>query len=132
MKRKTHNRIIDILLPFIEKRIVSAINKSIDTPKPWMPAFDPALGRFPGLSYRGHRKYGHDLLTAILLALLKGGPSAVPVGLLHLVGDASRDQIVKRVGEDGANLIEDMFNFAYGRRLSKKRKSPKKSKRNPK
>ena len=132
MKHKTHNRLGDILFPYIEKRIIAAVNKSIDTPKPWMLPFDPALGAFPGLSYRGHRKYGHDLLTAILLAMHEGGPSAIPVGIWHLLEDSSRDQLVSLVGEDGANVIEDMFNFVYGRISNKKGKRRKKSKRNPK
>lgn len=129
MKHKTHKRIIKILFPNLDERMIEVVSKSLDTPKPWMPPFHPALGRFPGLSYRGHRMYGHDLRTAILLAMFKGGIFGVPVALTHLAKDALRDQVVKQVGEDGADIFEDLFNFVYGRQLGRKgRKRRKKSK----
>ena len=81
MRRKTHNRIIKELFPDIDPKLTALIDSIIDTPKSWMPPYSPVLGQVPGLSHRGHRKYGHDLLTALFIALVTGGPKAIPVAV---------------------------------------------------
>ena len=126
MKNKTHKNITRGILPRIDPKIVDQVNKMIDRPEPWMPTFSPKLGGVPGLSYRGHRRKGHDLPTAAIIGLLAGGPKGVAVALIHLGLDSARDQVVKANGAEVANLLEDAFNLAHElyKKNKRKRKSP--------
>jgi len=127
MRRKTHERIIKELYPDINPKLVELINSIIDTPKSWMPPYSPVLGQVPGLSHRGHRKYGHDLLTAVFIALVTGGPKGIPVAVTHLLTDAARDQLVEAGGPDAADIAEAVFNYIVAqkekRRKGRKRRS---------
>ena len=115
MKRKTHRRAAKILFPHLDPKIIELIDKLIDTPKPWMPPYSPELGQVPGLSHRGHRKFGHDLITAASIGIQEGGTEGLAAALAHLLLDAGRDQIVKVSGEDGADLVEAAFNIGYNK-----------------
>src|SRR5881396_155884 len=58
MKRKTHKRLLRVLFPGLDSKIVERIDKLIDTPTPWMPAYSPHLGQIPGLSHWGTEDTG--------------------------------------------------------------------------
>lgn len=83
----------------------------IDRPEPWMPTYSPKLGGMPGASHRGHRRKGHDLLTASIIGLLEGGLEGLAVAWSHLALDAARDQLVKKYGAGAADLVEDVINI---------------------
>lgn len=72
MNRKTHNRIAKIILPDVDTRIIDRINKRMDRPETWAPVVSPALGKVPRLSYRGHRRQGHDVITAARIGFEEG------------------------------------------------------------
>jgi hypothetical protein len=127
MKRKTHNRIVKTLFPWIAYVITDAVNRTIDTPKPWMPNADPRLGKFPGLVYKGHRKKGHDLVTAAVLGFLKGRLDGLIVAVAHLGADAVRDGIRSRWGTEIADIMEDSINLAHV--MNEKRKLEKREKK---
>ena len=78
-----------------------------------MPAYSPKLGHVPGLSHRGHRKYGHDLLTAGIIGFAVGGPEGVAVSFTHLSTDAARDQIVEVAGLNVADAAEALLNCLF-------------------
>ena len=128
MRRKTHTRAAKILFPHLDPKIIELIDKLIDTPKPWMPPYSPELGQVPGLSHRGHRKFGHDLITAASIGIQEGGAEGLAAALAHLVLDAGRDRIVKAYGEDGADLVETAFNIGYNKlkKRGRKKKNPSK------
>jgi len=130
LKNKTHRNITRRILPGIDPRIIEEVNRMMDTPEPWMPSYSPELGGMPGLDYRGHRRKGHDLLTALIAGLRAGGLEGAVAAFTHLGLDSARDQIAKEYGAEGANLLEDTFNLAHAlnKKRSKKR-SPKRSKR---
>jgi hypothetical protein len=131
MKKKTHKRMTRILFPDLDPRMIECVNKKMDTPQPWMPAYSPKLGRVPGLAHSGHRKYGHDLFTAGIIGISEGRSEGLAAAWMHLLQDAARDQVVKASGEDGANLCEDLFNLAYGH-LNKRSRTRTKEKRRKK
>ena len=69
--------------------MVERLNRSMDTPQPWMPARgNNSFGQVPGTSYRGHRKYGHDLVTAGMIGYFEGGPDGVKAAFSHLLEDS--------------------------------------------
>lgn len=76
-----------------------------------MPTYSPKLGGMPGASHRGHRRKGHDLLTASIIGLLEGGLEGLAVAWSHLALDAARDQLVKKYGAGAADLVEDVINI---------------------
>ena len=86
-----------------------------------MPAYSPKLGQVPGLSHRGHRKYGHDLLTATLIGLFAGGPKGVPVAWTHLFADAARDRAVTAGGSEAADLGEAFFNYIVAQKRERRK-----------
>lgn len=124
MKNKTHRNITRRVLPGIDPKIIEKVNRMMDNPESWMPTYSPELGGMPGLDYRGHRRKGHDLLTALIIGLLAGGPKGAASALTHLGLDSARNQVVKKYGAEGANLLEDGFNLAhvFYKKRSKKRK----------
>ena len=128
MKRKTHRRAVKILFPDLDPKIIDRIDKMIDTPKLWMPAYSPELGTVPGLSHRGHRRYGHDLATATKIGLDEGGVEGVAAALAHLLLDAGRDKIVELCRQDGADIAEAAFNIGYDqlKKRVRKKKNPSK------
>lgn len=126
MKNRTHKNITRDIFPGIDPKIVDQVNNMMDSPEPWMPTFSPELGGMPGLSYRGHRRKGHDLPTAAIIGLRAGGPQGLLAALIHLGLDSTRDQVVKKCGAEVANLLEDGFNLGhdhYKKSTKKKRKA---------
>lgn len=130
MKSKTHRKITERILPDVDPKIVERINKATDKPEPWMPPFSPELGSMPGASHRGHRRKGHDLVTASIIGFLEGGPKGVVVALTHLGLDATRDRVVDKYGGDVADLVEDAFNIVddLDKKTTRKRKGKGKAK----
>ena len=112
MKNKTHKNITRGILPGIDPKIIEQVNRMMDSPEQWMPIFSPELGAMPGLDYRGHRRKGHDLLTAATIGVLAGGPKGLLAALIHLGLDSARDQVVQS-GAEVANLLEDIFNLGH-------------------
>lgn len=64
-----------MMFPELDPSVVKRVNRSIDTPQAWMPQnTENSVGRVPGMNYAGHRKYGHDMVTAGMLGYFRGGP----------------------------------------------------------
>lgn len=124
MKNKTHRNITRRILRGIDPKIIEEVNRIMDYPEPWMPSYSPELGGMPGLDYRGHRRKGHDLLTAVIAGFLAGGPQGVAAAFAHLGLDSTRDQVVRKYGAEAANLLEDIFNLGHD--LHKKRNTKRK------
>lgn len=126
MKRKTHKR---LRIPDIDAKVAERVDKRIDGPEPWMPAYSPELGGIPGSSHKAHRKFGHDLLTAGTIGIQEGGAEGIVSALTHLLLEAARDQIVKVSSEDGADIVEAAFNLGYDQRKKRRRKKNPRKKR---
>jgi hypothetical protein len=77
-----------------------------------MPAYSPSYGQVPGLSHRGHRKYGHDILTAGVVGFREGGLDGVAVAAMHLLTDAMRDKVVDTYGGELADIVEALLIYA--------------------
>ena len=122
MKHRTQVRLLRILFPKLAPRLVKKIDKILDTAEPWMLTYPKV--EFPGLSTRrGHRVYRHDLITAIMIAIIEGGGEGLIAAYLHLSADAFRDLLVKQLGVGGADVVELIFNKYF-----EKRKKQEKSK----
>jgi hypothetical protein len=130
MKYTTHNRIGEKLDPYIDPEVIERINRAIDTPKPWMPPYSPMLGPAPRWR-KGHRKYGHDLPTSTFIGYMHGGLRGIPVAWVHIAGDAVRDEIVNKMGEDAANMFESGFTLVMTM-LEKRRGGKSDKKKRPK
>lgn len=89
----THERMTRMLFPELNRGMIGKVNRAIDTPQPWMP--QPQFGRVPGLSYKGHRKQGHDLLTAGMIGFMEGRLAGVKAAWTHLIMDAAKVQMVR-------------------------------------
>jgi len=111
MQGKTHNKITRIIMPDLDPKKIERIDSIIDSAEPWMPKVAPEFGKVPGLSYRGHRNRGHDLLTASKIGFREGGPRGLAAALTHVALDAGRDQIVKKCGPNVADLVETVLNL---------------------
>jgi hypothetical protein len=108
----THERMARILFPEMDRAVIERVNRAIDSPTSMIPSIEQ--GRIPGMNYKGHRKYGHDLFSAGMLGYFNGGPAGLKAAWTHLYLDMMRDQIVKNVGYEGANFMEAMWNYLYG------------------
>jgi hypothetical protein len=129
MKSKTYKNITRRILRGIDPRIIEEVNRLMDNPEPWMPTYSPELGGMPGLDYRGHRRKGHDLLTAMIIGLRAGGLEGAAAAFTHLGLDSARDQVVKEYGAEGANLLEAGLNLAHALNKKSKKRNKKRSKR---
>jgi hypothetical protein len=122
MNRKTHNRIAKRILKDTDPKIIERINNRMDGGGKSMPQVSPSVGRVPGLSNHGHRRWGHDLLTAGLIGFQEGGPKGLIPPAIHLALDVGRDQITKRYGSGVADLVEALINIGVDLDNKKKKK----------
>jgi hypothetical protein len=112
MRSKTHKKIRETIFPNLDPKVLDRIDRRIDKSEPWMPEISPPFGKVPGLSYRGHRKRGHDIITAGAVGLQEAGLIGGVAAETHLGADLLRDQIIKRWGPDAADLFEALLSLS--------------------
>ena len=125
---RTHLQLTRALLPSVDDQVITRVNKSLDNPTAWDKVaesvretiFGTDFGKVPGLSYKAHRKFNHDIPVAILKGVTEAGVDGAEVALAHLGLDILKDEIVRGLGTDVANAIEKNC-VASGRRAKARR-----------
>jgi len=135
--RTTHNKIAHSLFPYMSPRFVDYINARIDNPTAfdmaWQRFMDRAsnvqsqrIGFYPGMGSKdimgfgqGHRKYNHNLNSALMMSFMAGGTPAMQVFLSHMMADKLSDQMVRQHSTEYRNLFEAMYNMMT-RRLQRR------------
>jgi hypothetical protein len=124
MKRKSHKKITKKLFPNVDPEVIDRINKLLDGPSNGYEP-NPKFGRIPGLNYRGHRRWRHNAIGAIIAGYESDGIDGAIAAAAHVGVDLTRDQLIEAIGVDGADIIESALNIIF-RLLEKKREKPKK------
>ena len=100
MRRKTHNLITRMLLPDVNHKTITKVNKAIDNPDVFsilISSLTQGLGDI-GINKKGialHRKVNHDLASALITGYVNGGIDGAKVALTHLATDLLSDHLVK-------------------------------------
>lgn len=111
----THDTLTKRHYPHLKRKKIREINRDIDSPSPLLKKFRNSFpiitshsqfGRIPGINYRGHRKYGHNVGDLAYL-MYKHGPDALKVWSDHMMQDMLRDSITRHYGSYAANIFED-------------------------
>lgn len=111
MRKKSPKKITRKILPWVEPKTIDNTDSAVDKPGAAVPVSDPRLPVVPGAENKGHRRKGHDIVTAAILGGKSGGADGVLVAMTHLGLDALRDRIRKRYGSDVADIIESGINI---------------------
>lgn len=114
--------------PWISDDVINQTNHVLDNPNKSDVWFGDAqraiLGTafgVPGMRKSGHRRYNHDLMSALMKGYQVAGTDGAIVAMNHLLQDTANDYLVRSMGLDMANLFESAFLVATG----KTRKAPK-------
>ena len=102
------------LFPNIPGKVIREINHMADSPSRESMMLSKAMGMTPfqGLYSQGHRRYGHDPLTAMRV-LQKYGMEGLQAYTAHMAEDYFNDQFVSRFGADMRDILEAGFNIGY-------------------
>ena len=114
---KSHYRMTKGLFPGIPGKVIREINHLADNPPRQHQIISRAMGATPfdGLYSQGHRRYGHDPLTGMMI-LQKYGTQGLMAYFAHLAEDYANDVFVRRYGADTRDIIEAGFNIGYKNR----------------
>jgi hypothetical protein len=104
---------------------VNAINQRMDNPTFQDRVFSDMMqkyfpqARIPLLAQEGHRRYNHDGMSAVRIAMEKGNKmgftKALETLLLHNMQDSISNQLRDNVGTEGRDIIEALLNFSFSR-----------------
>lgn len=86
MNREYHNRFAKMLFPWLDEKLIDRTNSEIDLPV-------KEFGRH-------HRKYRHDMRSAIILSMLEGKPDVLLIAKAHTLLDENKNlqRAVKLLG----------------------------------
>jgi hypothetical protein len=101
----------------------------MDRPDGTIP-ISPEFAKLPWLDYKGHRRKGHDPLTAGIIGFQEAGLQGIAAAEIHIASDMISDLIRKKASTGVRDLIEAGGNLAYDHakeQTKKKRKSRKRS-----
>ena len=121
--------------------LIRNVNHSIDNQTAWGMAMSNFLDRRAklnqygsmtkspydlfGIVSGGHRSRNHDLLSGMFLSAMNARAMRVPAShammatLAHYSSDAISNKMVGRVGVEGRNLFEALYNFQTRRNQAK-------------
>ena len=101
--RSSHNKLTKSILPWLDEKVIDDVNKAIDSASSIGKLISAATGGVSknepllrmGISPKGHRKYNHDAVSAMLTGYSVAGYDGVLAGLAHLVEDRVSDELLK-------------------------------------
>lgn len=104
---------------------VNSINQRMDNPTFQDRVFSDMMqkyfpqARLPLLAQEGHRRYNHDTMSAVRIAMEKSGKmgftKALETLMLHNMQDSISNQLRDNVGTEGRDIIEALLNFSFSR-----------------
>jgi len=63
----------------------------------------------------GHRKVNHNLLSAFMIGMQKGGYQGVEIAMYHHLEDIISNQLRDNLGVDARDLIESGLNYSFSK-----------------
>lgn len=128
--RRTHNNITNAFFPYLNNKLVNNVNHTIDNVPIWarsLSTFQKRDNKVKGfiqnpydifnLTKQGHRKYGHDMMSAMLLGGMQARKMGLPhtQGMLaaysHLATDNFSNHLIKVMGTPGRNMWEALYSY---------------------
>lgn len=126
MRRNTHNNWTRAWMGnSVSWSDIDHINQRIDNPTFQDKVFSNIMQKYfpnamlPLMKQQGHRRYNHDTMSAVRIALENshkiGFQKALEIKLMHDMQDIISNQLVGSVGTDGRDIIEALLNFSFRR-----------------
>src|SRR5947208_8638219 len=113
---RNHLRLARNFFPDYDETIINEINRQIDNPSGWDINVENArkalldnFGEVPTMNRSGHRRYCHDLATAVLKGYNVAGADGTGIAIIHLGADVLKDNITRLLGTDLSNVLENIF-----------------------
>ena len=104
---------------------IDHINQRIDNPTFQDKVFSNIMQKYfpsamlPLMKQQGHRRYNHDTMSAVRIALENshkiGFQKALEIKLMHDMQDIISNQLVNSVGTEGRDIVEALLNFSFKR-----------------
>lgn len=119
MNSRTHLNLSKMMFPYIPNKAILDVNRRLDNSK----MMDKTLGAifggkkgrettdFFGLTKHGHRKYNHDVGSALLVANLVNNQYGSKIAIAHLMQDQFSNLLIDKYGVEGRDLLEAVFNY---------------------
>lgn len=145
-QRSTHNYFTSSMFPMMSPDLINKVNHRIDNVPLWANYFNSMQSRtlknqgfinqknpydiFKLTSHGGHRKFGHDMLSAMLIGAAEARKNGMKQtdGMLasyaHLATDNFSNHLIKSMGIEGKNLFEALFSYNTRRLQSRQNKAP--------
>jgi len=125
----------------VNNALIDNVNYSIDNPTAWGLAMNSFMDRrnklnqYHGLTKSpydlfgivsgGHRARNHDMLSALFLSAMNARAMHVPAShammasVAHFAADSMSNNMVKKMGTEGRNMFEALFNYQTRRNQNK-------------
>ena len=130
MNGRTHLNLTRMMYPHIPLKDIMQVNSRLDNAKMMDKTMRAVFGGkettdFFGLTGHGHRKYNHDMGSALLAANLVSKQYGAKIAIGHLMQDTFSNMLVDKYGVEGRDLFEAVFNYSVAnkRRTGRKRKT---------
>ena len=128
MNGRSHLNMTKMMYPYIPTSDIMKVNARLDNAKMLDKTMKSVFGKensdYFGLTGHGHRKYNHDVGSALLVANLVSKQYGSKIAISHLMQDTFSNMLVDKYGVEGRDLMEAVFNFT----ISNKRRSTRKKK----
>lgn len=130
MRRRSHILLTKNLLPYVSTEDIIRVGSRIDKPR----NLDMIHANFFGggrestdffdLTTRGgHRKFGHDLESAIMIGYMSDQKHGVDIAIAHLLEDHLSNMMIDVLGIDQKEMLESMMNYSLSQNMKKRRRS---------
>lgn len=116
MNHKTHHYFTKMMFPNVSYKTIDKINSSIDNPSKRMIAiqnsglFDKNVFDAFGLTKHGHRKYNHDIASAMFNGYMSSPQHGAEIAITHLALDRFGNMLHDLYGSNEKDAFEVMLN----------------------
>lgn len=123
MRHTTHTYFTRLLYPSIPYKNIEAVNSRLDN----YGLIDKNISNRTnskgtdvfGLTNQGHRKYNHNIVSAIMIGRMVDPVYGDKIALTHLIGDKMSDVIRNNIGVDRRDLFEAAMNYIINNKSKK-------------
>ena len=122
-------------------KLIDNVNYSIDNPTTWGLAMSQFMDRrnklnqyqsftknpydLFGIVSGGHRSRNHDMMSGLFISAMNARAMRMPASqammatMAHYAADSMSNKMVTKMGTEGRNLFEALYNFQTRRNMSK-------------